>query len=695
VLLSWDPVADARSYNLYRKDEAGLPKLVTSPTKAGYYVDQVDFDNSLKNGESYTYTLEAVVSGYNPVTGAISDPKTVEADIPARTPTIVAAPAVDAVTLAPYASSVTAQQNPDYLEVSWATGKAELPLSYLVEYIYGDGQTLPMVYPTGSISLTGDIYAKRTAFPLVGGNSTVKITARWGKSTSTYTYYAPASVTKAHAGTLTVLPPVGTITLDTTNTVNGSLSLSWDAVLSATGYDVYKAEITSGGSTLSGSIAASQLTGVAIGTYASVGEVTQNGGTVYFTDAGYDSAKKWLYLVIAKNTSARSSAPALYAKTPILPTVTAPTTITVSVFQDTAVGDNALKVSVSWDRVVGETYTLYRAPIELANDQSTVTSVGTFVQIPAASLSDKDGKIIYIDAVGTDQLRLRQSYIYKVVTAKDGNSTEKTATLNAAPFTKFISGSPTVTQGASYGQFKVTPFSPGYDDDLSYEIYAAESDGTRLTSGWVQVTTTNADGDYIWNADDTRKRYTFSQVTKAGNLTLTNTSAYTSVSSPYAPKLPAASSISSGFALHLQGQDANNVVMVPYVGSPAAAVSLTPPATPPANWWLENSIYQATFGVKIYRGEEKGSTIIAKASVATVQFNATNASVTVNGAAVPAWTFYIVLPKYHTITGNTGSETWYVGVEYNDGFNTATGFTNVNYYDISKSGTTVTVSNEN
>jgi hypothetical protein len=402
---------------------------------------------------------------------------------------------------------------------------------------------------------------------------------------------------------------------------------------------------------------------------------------VYFTDNGYDIAKKWLYIVIARNAGARSSTPALYVQVPgTPPSFTAPT-LTVSAFQDTAVGDEAWKVSVSWNRAEGETYTLYRAPAEFASSFATTPeSVGTFVQIPAASLSDKDGTIIYIDTVGTGALSLRQSYVYKVVAARDGSSAEQFGPLNSAPFSKFISGSPSVsTTGISYGQFRVTPYKPAYNADLSYEIFAAESDGTRLTSGWTQITgTPDENGAYIWTASDTRKRYVFSQTTKAGSLTLENSSASTSTSSPYAPKLLASSS-SSGISPAIINQDANNVVLsIP-------GTTLTPPASPPANWWLQNSTYQNLYGAKIYRAAEANNSTIATTSVATIQFNATNAAITVNTASVPAWSFYIVLSKHHTISAATGSENWYFGVEYNNGYS-ASGFTNDNYYTINKSG---------
>ncbi|MDR1318060.1 MAG: hypothetical protein LBJ90_00415, partial [Treponema sp.] len=142
VLLSWGPVADAQSFKLYRKAEAdSLPILLATPTAAGYYIDRVDFTNTLKDEGSYTYTLETVARGNSPLTSTLSDPKTVTADIPARTPTIVTAPAASAVTLTPYVTGVTGASNPDMLEVYWATEKAQLPLSYLVEYIYADGQT--------------------------------------------------------------------------------------------------------------------------------------------------------------------------------------------------------------------------------------------------------------------------------------------------------------------------------------------------------------------------------------------------------------------------------------------------------------------------------------------------------------------------------------------------------------------------
>ncbi|MDR1251164.1 MAG: hypothetical protein LBK62_03255 [Treponema sp.] len=690
VLLSWDPVADVQEYKLYRKAGAdSLPVLLQDEiTYAGYYVDKVGFNNSLKDGVAYTYTLEAVARGYAPLTGAISDPKTVTATIPARTPTIVTAPAADAVTLTPYVNAGIGASNPDMLEVYWATEKANLPLRYVVEYIYGDGQTLPLVYgdTSSGSSLTGDIYAKRAVFPLVGGASTIKITARWDGSN----YYAPASVTKAHTGAPTVLPVVGSISGSGSPAANGNLTLYWTAITGATGYDVYRAEITSGGPSSSGNTYASNLEGATIGAYSLIapnaGDTRQNGNDVYFTDAGYDSAKKWLYLVIAKNAGARSSGPALYARVPSTPSVSDVNNFTVSTFQDTAADDDAWKVSVSWDRVEGVAYTLYRAPAEFDQSDSMV-SVGEYTAIPAASLSEKDGKVIYIDTVGTGQLSLWQSYRYKVVGTKDGASTQSTRNLTTLPFGKFFSGSPNVSaSGVSYGQLKVRPSEPPYSTGLTYELYAAESDGTQLTSGWTEITLGTADdnGYYTWSAPDTRKRYVFSQTTKAGDITLGNNNPSTSTLNPYAPKL-AASSSSWGISPSVLGQDTGNVVIS--IGS-----ALTPPADPPASWWLKESAYQTLSGAKIYRSAEADNSTIGKTSVATVLFNATNAAITVNTASVAPWSFYIVLPKHNTIPATTAgvgtSENWYFGTEYNSGG--ATSFTSTNYYVIQRTSTTAT-----
>jgi hypothetical protein len=704
VFLSWDPVADAGSYKIYRKDGDGVSTALSVASGAVYHVDKVDFGNTLKNEDSYTYTLEAVVrsGAATPLVSALSDPQTVTADVPARTPTIVKAPAAEALTVAPYVS--TTGTPADQLEVYWETTKAELPLSYTVEYLYGDGSALPLVYSTATNSssgLTQDFYTKRAAFPLVGGDSTVKITASWGSNS----YYAPAAVTKAYTGAPTVLPAVGTLSVSGSGTLpDGGLTLEWNALTGATGYDVYRAEITSGGPTSSASTTTSSLTGAVIGAYETVspapGSPRENGGIVYLTDAGYDSSKKWLYLVIAKNDEgARSSAPALYVRIASTPSVSTPSSFNVNTFQDTAVGSSEWKVSVSWTKAEGETYKLYRAPIERSYNGSsyTVTGIGAYVEIPAASLSDQDGKVIYIDTVGTAATNLShgQSYRYKVVASKDGASNEDTGDLTTTPFTRFISGSPAVQAGDSYGQFKIIPYEPQYYANLSYEIYAAESDGTRLTSGWTLVTlsaTADSSGYYTatWSTLNTLKRYVFSQVTKSGTTTLVNQAAV-SINPPYAPNL-AASSSSWSQSLTLAGQDATRVVI--QVGSP-----LSPSGS--GNWWLEESAYKTLFGAKIYREEEASSysytTETARTSVATVQFNATNAAINagVTGASVPAWSFYIVLPKYQTITAANGSETWVFGTEYNSGnpSYSSTGITYDNYYTISKTtvGTTVTV----
>jgi hypothetical protein len=121
---------------------------------------------------------------------------------------------------------------------------------------------------------------------------------------------------------------------------------------------------------------------------------------------------------------------------------------------------------------------------------------------------------------------------------------------------------------------------------------------------------------------------------------------------------------------------------------------LSPPASPLAGWWLQDATYKELFGANIYRSAKAGSadysTETARRPVATVKFNATNASITASGGTVPAWSFYIELPKHHTMTAD-GNQTWYFGVEYNNNSGGATGITTNNYYTIDKTGDTITV----
>ncbi|MDR2393837.1 MAG: hypothetical protein LBD93_06760 [Treponema sp.] len=668
VVLSWTPVANAGSYKVVRKDNETNLTSDVSPLGTLHAVDKMGFSSTLKDGGSYTYTVEAVSADASDKTllvNSVSNPVTVSATIPARSPTIVAAPSADAVTVGPYVDEASTPDT-EYLEVYWNVGsdlenkKEELLYSYKVEYSYGDGQVLPFSYDNEDLPNLGP-YSKHVKFPLVGGESTVKITASWDSDN----YYAPASVSIPYTGAPTLLPAVSSLNVDSTP-ADGSLTLTWSAVTGATGYDVYKAEITSGGPSGNSFINnISQLNGATIGEYETVSaDSYQNGTTVYVTDSGYDSSKKWLYIVIAKNESARSSKPALYVRDKTDSSINV--SFSISPVKDI---DGNWVVSVFWTKKEGVSYKLSRAPVEVdSSSPSMVTKVGTYVEIAQDNLTDNGKEVIYLD----QDLPVAQSYRYLLVGTKDGNTKKVTQDLTASPFTKVINV-PFLTAVISHPtklyHFRITPVKPLNYEDLTYEIYAASVYQGGVTSGWVLVQGNITSTDpFDWPAPDTRLGYVFSQVTKSGTTTLVNQT-NSGITGPVYPKTTSL----SGFTFNVGGENATTAVI---------QISGTFDSG-----YATNPTYQSLNGLKLYRGVEKGSsTFDNSAPVATVQFNSSASATTVAGVSIPAYTFYISLPKHHTLTAD-GSETWYLGTENNHG-----NITGVAYYSITKSGTSITVS---
>jgi hypothetical protein len=693
VVLSWTPVANVSGYKLVRKDNATQLSSTFSASDT-HYVDQAGFNSTLKNEGSYTYYVEGIVgsSGNDAqatVVNSISDPVNVTANVPARDPSIVFAPAAADVTVGPYVALNSSNVSTDFLEAYWNVGadaekKEELLFNYTVEYIYGDGQVLPLAYGTNTGLTTPGPYTKSVAFPLVGGNSTVKITASWKDR-----YYAPDSVTKAYTGTPTLLPAVSNLAVSGA-VVDGSIVFTWDAVTGATGYDVYKAEITQVGTGLTTDAvvsSASALAGSVIGAYTAVTpspDAYQNVNTVYFTDAEYDSSKVWLYIVIAKNAAARSVAPALYARNKTTPSVTQPSTFTLTPKQDI---DGSWKVPVTWTKAEGATYKLFRAEIQYETSTSTVPNqIGAYVEIPAAELKDTGLEIAYIDTVGAGKLTLAKSYRYKIVAAKNGATQERTGDLNTAPFTRFVTGTGfgVVADSALLYNYRITLDNPVQYNNLTHEVWYAESYGGQATSGWTKIDPLPAldeNNSFAWPAPDTRKGYFFRHVVKSGTVTLSYSSGGTSgtAGSPVYAKTAGSVFTNGAFSGAILTQSASTVV-----------VQLNTLSGVTASDYAANATYRAMNGVKIYRAIEEGTTAddfgLDPQPVATVLFNASaNTQGTVSGvtANIPGWTFYIVLPKYNTferLDTINSTENWVFGTE--DG--SSGSFTAENYYTIEK-----------
>jgi hypothetical protein len=716
-VLSWTPVAHASTYVVYRRDEA--TKLVMSYTVSGQglatsYVDKMSFNNQLRHDAQYTYWVEARVtpvgnSASQYLVASVSDSKGVKANIPARTESPVVAPADAAIMVEPYVVSGT-----DMVRVYWDVGSDEkaredLLFSYNVYYSFGDpanATTLPLV-EVGDTTITAfGRYTKYVSFPLFGGNGSFKIEASWGTSDDYNSYYASAiTADKVFNGVKTVLGNVTNISAPGgLNLGKTKLGLTWNLVSGATGYDVYKAEL-SGGTVTSGTVTypfiwdttlptpptpptpgaqALQnytITGYKVVTGSSYADAT----TVHFTDTDYDDSKDFLYIVVAKNGAARSAVPALYAKakTPVAATSA---TVAASLTHDMT-GDIVVPVIMS-NLPVGGGYEikLYRAPLT-RDANANVTLEGDYIELTgfdqvgaSATYFDK-----LKDAQYTDGLVKLTSYRYKVVVSK-GDITQQGATdFTTAPFTTRIAVPTITTNTANVPVYSFTVnlqnTNLGEFDEVTRKVYYAKYVGGTQISDWTQIdadVNTPAIMDdfttdsFVWSVPDSRVSYSFKQIIASKGTTLDDSSNATSTVA--APRLPVWSNIVSG-TNSPNNEDTSNGV--------ALFILTTIPAPTPATPLDQDATYLSLQGAKIYRAiePEPATTDFGPnpAPWATVQFSgntAVNNAGGITGATVNPWTFYIIMPKGSTLAPTAAigdTQTWRFGIEAGNGNITTTG----------------------
>jgi hypothetical protein len=683
-VLTWTPVANASSYKVYRRNtENQFTSIQNPPGNTTHYIDKAGYNSVLKDDVEYTYYVEAVVSNFSGNGGtqllinSLSNEETVTAIIPARVP----AAGEDPVVFAPAEAGFVVEANAggDKLDVSWIVGSQldadeeekpeELLFDYYVEYISGTGDILPFNYQANLASkFSGSIdpspigtYHKFLEFPLVGGDSVVRITAVWDENN----YYAPAAPLSKNYTGVVALDNVTGVTAG--SAYAGEFTLTWSEVTGATGYDVYRALISAGGpgtgTTNSGTLTGSNPV---ISGYALVGSTTKNGTTITYTDASFDGLNKYLYVIIAKNATARSAGPALYVQEKVLTPEIDGFNVAANVVTEI---DGSIVISVRWPKAEGVTYTLSRAELEYS-DVNTITKVGTYTSIPAEALSDKDGRVIHIATIGTEaaQVAVGKSYRYRVVASKDGGViAERFANVNSAPFGRFINGTPVVTPdaGVLYGYSIALSVPLGYID-LSYELYAAEYYNNQIVSGWIEVATVPSGGSTTvkWIAPDPRKRYVFSQVTKTGTVTLVNNAANEGVTATASPTYSTLGLYSGIFAS---------------LGETTYALYIS--VTTLGSNYADSVLYKALYGTNIYRA--KGPTPGADGTnydvnkVSSVGFvtAAAGQNVATSGAfaafTIPQYTLYFTVPKTTTIPSTAAvgtSETYNIATESGAGF---------------------------
>jgi hypothetical protein len=456
-VVSWDPVADATDYEVSRRDgETGeVKKLYLT---GAYVLDRVSFDNDLANNHKYTYTVIAKVAGRLRNNSASVD---VTANIPDRgeTATVVTAPEATAVEV----KEVEGVNGSTGLEVIWPSDSL---LKYSVAYTHGGGD-LPLGYTLKSPELSGTTWLRQTV-PLVGGKTTVKITAKWDDNN----YYPQKTVTKEYTATGAPLPAVNSFNVSN-YPYDGTYTLTWSKLEGATGYSVWKADGIGIGFDVN-----DKLVYNALGDWKAVdiSGALLNGNTYTLkeTVSAADASKTYLYGIIARNGTAKSTSLKTTTTDPVTSQIYNYFSSSSIVESKDANGEPQLLITVT--AADGETLSLSRADTVYEYDQdgnASLKSVGAYAPVTGTP------SVIGNEYTWIDNPAIRASYAYKLTVTKDANTQEIVRYKNNGSYTLSISSgisvsaSPGTTEAYSI-DVSLTD-SLNYTDDLKVDVYQAEA----------------------------------------------------------------------------------------------------------------------------------------------------------------------------------------------------------------------------
>jgi len=391
ITVSWSAVTGTTRYRIYRSTSSGgnYIELGTSTTTSFT-------DTGLTAGTTYYYKVSAENSGgMGEQSGAVN--ALTRPDIP------------DGVTAAAASSSS--------ITVSWSAVT---------------GATGYRIYRSTSSSGT---------FSEAGTSTTTSFT-NTGLTASTAYYYKVAAYNSGGTGeqssVVSAVTFIGTPTGVTAVVASSnSITVSWSAVTSATGYRIYR-------STSSG------------GTFSEVGTST----TTSFTDTGLTAGTTYYYKVAAENsggTGPQSNAVSALTRPDIPDGVTA-----------TAVSSSS--ITVSWSAVTGATgYRIYHS----TSSSGTFSEAGTSTTI---SFTDTG-------------LTASTAYYYKVAAYNSGGTGEQSSVVSAVTFI----GTPTGVTAAVASSSSITVSWNAVASATGYRIYRSTSSGGTYIEVGTSTTTSFTD----------------------------------------------------------------------------------------------------------------------------------------------------------------------------------------------------------
>ncbi len=281
VTLTYNAVPGAASYSLYvTTDPAAAPSAYSYITNtSGTTYTQT----GLKNGTTYYYVVVPQDSGGN-----------------AGTPSNI----TSALVSLPAPTNVTATSGSGSVTVTWTASA------------YPGATNYQVFYSTDNVNFYGLGYT---------GNTTTATQTGLANSTNYYYYVVPYNDGGAGTTSNTVSTTVG-ITAPTNVKAtpgNGSVTVTWDAVTTATNYQVF---YSSDGTNFYG--------------------LGYAGNVTTITQTGLSNATKYYYYVVAYNSGGSSPPSATVSATPILP---APTNVTATA------GDSSVKIDWTASAAPGAT----------------------------------------------------------------------------------------------------------------------------------------------------------------------------------------------------------------------------------------------------------------------------------------------------------------------------------------------------
>jgi len=476
VILKWDNVTSASSYKVVRRDTEKKVEVVLSASVAtNYYVDVVSHTNELVNGIEYEYAVISNSGNAHLQNGR----STVKAkpSIPARADFAPAAADIN-ITVERFVNA----NGTDQLLVKVAN---KPNLKYEVAYTYGSGTIVREFEVAGLNSASASqatwyLPYNTAIFPTFGGNNTITVRASFRGDNSYYDGTASATATANFTLAGLTAPNVSA----NNNDIDG-VWISWGPVVDATGYRVYKAEVS--GSVNSPNINTNSSAITVLSDWTQVNSATnpildpeQYSGTGYgIYDSVTDRTKQWLYAVIADGAAGAKSAPG-YA----MSYTSNPSNLISN--PNLNVGVTGDKIELTWTADPTVTYTLHYAEAKhntSANQEPTLNNfelTGSWTAILFTDENVEQGR----GEVTQTGVTKGKAYIWRITSVKNGVTRTDFAVINNSQNTPFhslvyftLSQVSQDNQNTNAGDLTLlVKNTVGYDDrNLSFSLYRAVS----------------------------------------------------------------------------------------------------------------------------------------------------------------------------------------------------------------------------